>query len=256
MKKLPEKQIRTKNKSSLFRFLEKTPLYPFLISVYPVVYLLSENISEIGPEAGLRAALFFLVICILFFVFLLILTRDNQRSGLISFLAISTFFLIFFLIYAPAYNFLREVTLFGIVFGRHRYLIPFTFAVILIVIFLASFLTRRMEPQIIKNISLAANSSVILLLLIPTVSIIFNLITTNQTIVQSRVNIPPIEQPLTASNQSIPDVYYIIMDMHTNDNVLYRLLNYDDTFFTDSLRQMGFYVSECSQSNYPSTQMS
>ena len=44
--------------------------------------------------------------------------------------------------------------------------------------------------------------------------------------------------------------------MLTSDNVLARLLDYDDPSFADSLQQMGFYVPECGQSNYPLTQLS
>ena len=129
MENKSSKPKKTKKRGSLIRFLERAPLYPFLIAIYPVVYLLSENITEIGPEAGLRPAILFLLIAALFFSISLLLTRSPSKSGLITLIAMLAYFLVFLLIYAPAYRLLREVTIFGRILGRHRYLAAFFFLI-------------------------------------------------------------------------------------------------------------------------------
>ncbi|MFC2063892.1 hypothetical protein ACFLXB_02220 [Chloroflexota bacterium] len=256
MENKSSKLKKTRNKGSLIRFLERAPLYPFLIAIYPVVYLLSENITEIGPEAGLRSAILFLLIAALFFSFSLLLTRNSSKSGLITLIAMLAYFLVFIFIYAPAYRLLREVTIFDRILGRHRYMLLFSFLFLLVVILSAFLLSRRISPGSLKTITLAGNGSSILLLLIPTLIIASNMVVKNRQFVQSQVNLPEIEQSLTTSIHTNPDIYYIILDMLTSDNILARLLDYDDPSFADSLQQMGFYVPECGQSNYPLTQLS
>ena len=256
MEKRSNKPKKSSDKGTLIKFLEKTPLYPFLIAMYPVIYLLSENITEVGPEAGLRPAVLFLLIAVLFYIFSWLLTRNSSKSGLITLFAVLAFFLVFFLVYAPAYRLLREVTVFGRILGRHRYLVLFTLLFLLAIIFSTLILSRRISSGLLKTITLAGNGSTILLLLIPILVIASSLVKTNRSIALSQVNLPEIEQPLTASTQANPDIYFIILDMLTSDNVLSRLLDYDDPSFADSLQQMGFYISECSQSNYPLTQLS
>ena len=52
-----------------------------------------------------------------------------------------------------------------------------------------------------------------------------------------------------------PDVYLIILDAHTRSDVLLRAYDLDNSEFIANLEDMGFYVSDCSQSNYPNTDM-
>jgi hypothetical protein len=52
-----------------------------------------------------------------------------------------------------------------------------------------------------------------------------------------------------------PDIYYIILDAYNRaDNLL--LLGFDNSQFLDSLREMGFFVADCSQTNYQRTALS
>jgi hypothetical protein len=55
---------------------------------------------------------------------------------------------------------------------------------------------------------------------------------------------------------SLPDIYFIILDMYGRQDVLSQDFNYDDGPFLKQLEDMGFYVASCSQSNYPSTAFS
>ena len=53
-----------------------------------------------------------------------------------------------------------------------------------------------------------------------------------------------------------PDIYYIILDGYGRSDVLKNEYGYDNSDFLNALRDLGFTVSECSQSNYAQTQMS
>jgi hypothetical protein len=53
-----------------------------------------------------------------------------------------------------------------------------------------------------------------------------------------------------------PDIYYIILDMYTRHDAMEVNLSYDNSSFLNALEQRGFYIADCSQSNYPSTYLS
>jgi hypothetical protein len=53
-----------------------------------------------------------------------------------------------------------------------------------------------------------------------------------------------------------PDIYYIILDGYGRSDVLKNEYSYDNSEFLNGLRNLGFYIAECSQSNYAQTQLS
>lgn len=63
----------------------------------------------------------------------------------------------------------------------------------------------------------------------------------------------PTPNQLTASNK--PDIYYIVLDRYTNDDVLQNQFDYNNTF-TSFLRDNGFTINDTARSNYPYTAMS
>lgn len=66
----------------------------------------------------------------------------------------------------------------------------------------------------------------------------------------------PIETLSAEKDQSLPDVYYIILDSYTRSDVLENVYGYDNSPFLAKLEQMGFDVAECSTSNYMWTRLS
>jgi hypothetical protein len=52
-----------------------------------------------------------------------------------------------------------------------------------------------------------------------------------------------------------PDIYYIILDGYGRSDVL-KKYGYDNSDFLNSLRDLGFYVADCAQSNYAQTKLS
>jgi hypothetical protein len=53
-----------------------------------------------------------------------------------------------------------------------------------------------------------------------------------------------------------PDIYYIILDMYVRDDVLMDIFGFNNSAFLDRITEMGFYVANCSQSNYTDTPLS
>lgn len=72
---------------------------------------------------------------------------------------------------------------------------------------------------------------------------------------QSKITPAPLTKP-TASPNDKPDIYYIVLDRYTNNEVLNTQLGFSNSDFTGFLRQNGFTVKENAYSNYPYTAMS
>jgi hypothetical protein len=57
-------------------------------------------------------------------------------------------------------------------------------------------------------------------------------------------------------NQPAPDIYYIILDAYSRDDVLQKFYKIDNTAFLSDLTKSGFFLARCSMSNYAQTQLS
>jgi hypothetical protein len=71
---------------------------------------------------------------------------------------------------------------------------------------------------------------------------------TRQQFQNSDETIPDLVPP-----ETLPDIYYIILDSHTRSDALQDDFGYDNTPYLDMLRDSGFYVAGCSRSNYSFT---
>ncbi|MFT3895590.1 MAG: hypothetical protein QM730_28545 [Anaerolineales bacterium] len=73
---------------------------------------------------------------------------------------------------------------------------------------------------------------------------------------QASQNIPtPQPQPTGDNPNQYPDVYLIVLDGYSRADTL-EALGYDNSGFLKSLEDMGFYVAQCSRSNYKHTLLS
>jgi len=63
-------------------------------------------------------------------------------------------------------------------------------------------------------------------------------------------------EPVGDSGQLPPDVYYIILDGYSRDDYLLQGFNFDNAPFLEALQQRGFFIGECSLSNYNQTRQS
>lgn len=238
------------------KFIEKLPLYPFLVAIYPILYYVSTNINEVTPMAGLRAALIFLALSLLAFLFFLLITKNVQHSALYALVVVLVFLLIFFVLYAPAYRALREVIFMGQPLGRHRNLVLASVLLIAIISVLLLIFGKRLKPRWLNNISLFANLIALFLVIVPVVTIVSAMVKEKRAINQSGADLPEVTELKAADATELPDIYYIVLDMNTNENVMRQLIDYDDSDFTQALEEKGFYVSTCSEANYNSTRQS
>jgi hypothetical protein len=226
--------------------LKTLPFYPFLLAVYPALALLGHNIAEIRLEVAFRA----LSISLLLALLLLLIFRLVFRQWDAAALAASVSLLLFFT-YGQVYAFLKSFGDAGLGVDRHRYLAPLWLGVWLI--FLV-WLWRK-KPDL-KPVQGYLNLVAVCLLIFP----LFQLFSFG--LREGLVNPDRAPEAQMAANltlpegQPAPDIYYIILDAYTRDDTLASEYGLDNSAFLDQLKQLGFYVAACSQSNYAQTQLS
>lgn len=219
------------------------PFHTLLLGVYPVLSLLAANIQESPLDLGWRAVL----LCALLAAALLGLAwlwlRDWPRAGLVASAALAAL-----LIYGQLYNALKLVPG-GELVARHRFLAPvWLLAAGVAIWWLATRLKRTASITRTLNVILLA-----LLLIFPIFTI------TSFAVRNSQAEQAALELPADVPAQDLqnaPDVYYIIADAYSRDDLMQSFYGFDNTPFVLALRERGFYVAECSLSNYPKTRLS
>lgn len=115
-------------------------------------------------------------------------------------------------------------------------------------------LAKRFKKIRIRDLELGVLVLVAYLFLIPGYSF-FRMLTI--IIDESNTEAPEIvSQEHSGSVGEKPDIYYIVLDRYTNNKVLNKQFNFDNSKFTSYLKNNNFFVNEQANSNYPYTTMS
>lgn len=219
----------------MFKKIIHFPFYALLLGLFPIIALWNSNKSQIYAKdvwlsVGISAAFVVAVwlLCLLIF-------RSANRASLAS----SLFFVLFFSyghVYnlvktaMPSFGFLKLAAVYGVLF------------------LLALFISIRVK-RFSTDVTTWLNVILTALILFNAVQILF---------FESRVSRDePLQisaQPaVAAENADLPDIYYIILDSYSRQDVLKDVMGYDNSAFIDALRERGFYIPECANSNYDST---
>jgi hypothetical protein len=113
--------------------LKRIPLYPLLISIFPILSLASFNIQEIFISAMVRPLLASLIFGMIVYGIAYLVTKDIHRAALIS-----SVILLFFFAYGHGYDALEDITVSGIALFRHRTLVPVLGLIVLGMVFIFS----------------------------------------------------------------------------------------------------------------------
>jgi hypothetical protein len=224
------------------QLLKKFPFYVFLLALYPVVSLLSQNINEVEVWVAVRPALVCLALGGVFWGVFWLFFRNSSRAALVASLVLVLFFS-----YGPVYHSLKEASLFGFVVGRQRVLILIYLAVLAFGIW---FLGWKLKDTIAfgQMLNIAALAAIIL----PIISIgRFEF-----TLISSAKNVNAQKAGILQPPQPARDIYYFILDTYTRADVLKDEFGYDNQPFISDLKRLGFTVQNCARSNYASTELS
>ena len=223
--------------------LKRVILHPFALAIFPILALLAHNITEVTPRVALRSAIITLLATVILILIFALISRNWQKSAIIT-----TIFLVLFFSYGQVYEFLQAHPVFNFSFGRHRYLV-----VIFSTLFIAGFWLTMRKIRIPANTTMVLNIIGILLLVFPLYQIISYIYQTGLS-ERRLAEFSKNTDTLTPVNpDSLPDVYFIVLDGYTRGDALLDDFGFDNSEFLDNLRSMGFFVVDCSRANTTTT---
>jgi len=226
-------------------------IHPFLLSLFPVLFIYSQNINETPVQEIILPALLILFGAVLLWLLTRFIIKNNEKSAfIISLLLVLSFS------YGHIYLLIDDFTLGNSDIGRHRYLlIPFAISFIVGTYY---FVKTKVN---LNNMSTIFNVFAVTVLAIVLINIVtYNienidsfgseLITAKTSLALFDTTIETIP-PHQGEIKNYPDVYYIILDAYTSSSSLKKFLNYDNQEFVSYLTNKGFKVNHNSYSNYP-----
>ena len=233
-------------KSSMHKklsWLQRFPLHPFLFAIYPVLALLAFNISEVDYSSGFRPLVLSILVAGLLILIFYLAYRDWRRTALIS-----TILLILFFSYGHIYILLKGVEVGGFYLFRHRTLVP----IWIILTALAIWWVSRRSLNV-TSATYTLNIVGLFLLILPVIQLVSFFVKSEESQANAEKNTAALNLKV---NRQPPDIYYIILDGYGRSDILKNEYQYDNSDFLNGLRDLGFYVADCSQSNYAQTQIS
>lgn len=221
--------------------MKRAPYYPLLFAAYPVLALAAYNIHELASRDIWRPLLASLLLATIILGIAELLLRDWNRAALVT-----TIVLLIVLSYGQVYSELKNVSVAGLLLFRHRTLGAVWAILLTLGIIWASRWLKDPSPWTPWLNLIGA------LMLVYPVLLILSGTARN---VAARAGDP------TTSDASValagrPDVYYIILDAYARQDALRDEFGFDNSEFIDGLKERGFYVADCSQSNYAQTELS
>jgi hypothetical protein len=225
----------------------KFPWYIILFSLYPPFSLWAYNLGQIGLTATYRAILACLFLGILLLCLTWIWLRDWARAGVVT-----AIFLLFFFSYGHIYARLESVNIAGFVLGRHRFLAIIWLAALLVGIWWA---VKKLKSPLALSSTL--NLISVFLIIFPLFQFVaYEFSSWRERSISGTDTASRAIAEAAPPTENRPDVYYIILDGYGRSDVLRNELNFDNMPFLKSLMDEGFYIAQCSQSNYGMTALS
>ena len=223
---------------------QSTPIHIIFLTIFPIIFIFSENMKELVPTDILIPLLVIIPISLTIFFILKLILKDSKKAALIVSIGLVLFFT-----YGHFYNILKGFTILDEVIGRHRYLIiPFILGIIIPTYFI---IKSKIDYQ---NITKIVNGISIVLIIM----VFVNITTFGVTEIESysTSHYESTNDPMELQNiYNTPDVYYIILDEYGGPETM-KYLNYDNSQFYEFLKEKKFIIPEKSTGNYPISQFS
>lgn len=223
-------------------WLSRIPFHHILWGIVPLLIYLNVNISQVTLDAVWRPLVISLLFSLLVFGVILLFLRDLRKAALLSSLLLFLFFT-----YGHVYTLLKEVTIFNVFVGRHRFMFPLWCLILAIGVF-----------SILKKIgsfgawTMILNIVMLFLTIVQCLQIGIHYYNRSRTEVQAQSQI----QLGYDDPQPMPDIYIIILDAYGRDDLLLDRYGFDNSNFINALEDTGFTFVPCARSNYQQTVLS
>lgn len=221
-----------------------TFLYPFFFALYPILELRNYNITYVAAAALFRPIILSILLTALVWVVLRLILRDWQKSGILTTLVMIAFF-------TYGHIFIQIESAFGIVM-RHRHLTLIYAGVLSLLSILILWKVRK--PDTLIGFLTVTGGILTIFSIARMLQYDISVYRAGQ--LSNKAQSSVIQTVSDTSPNLKPDIYLILLDAHTSVRTLKEEFNYDASAFQQQLEDLGFYVAECAQSNYPITNLS
>ncbi len=228
--------------------LAHLPYHVLFIGLYPVLFLWLHNVNQIPAFAIPTSLWLALSVSAIVFVLSLLALRKLIKAGLVA-----TLFLALFFSYGHFYVLLDQAGPVGHALARHRY----TLALWALIFMAVSWLIWRTRADL-KPLNTILN--VVLGFLLVSNIVQLGMKVKGQDVwtaffPPAAAELKPHDPP---ADNGTPgrDVYYIISDSYARQDDLLKNYDYDNSEFLKELRDLGFVIPDCTQSNYDETVLS
>lgn len=211
------------------------PWYPIAFGAYPVLALLAQNVGEVKVEAVWRPLLVSVGLAGGLLGLLRLILRDRECAAFLS-----TLWLVLVFSYGHVHLLLIET---WEDFDFTPWLLGAWLALALLAVLWAA--KKSPAPEALNVIMLGL-----------VIMSLWQINAKGQRGSVRRLAAENAPVQALARPQNPPDIYYLILDMYTRDDLLQKAYGYDNSDFLDALEARGFYVARCSQSNYTRTELS
>ncbi len=229
-----------KNIKTFFSKLFSYPWYPIAISAYPALALLSSNAGQVQLNAAVRPLIVSVIFGGLLFFIVWLFFRNVHKAAFLTTLLLTLFFT-----YGHAYIYIDET------YPDSNYTIWLAVGWIILFALSIFWVTR---PKLTFVSSASTLNIVALALLVMSVGQA-SLEGGPRSVHALGLENAPVESDLVRP-ENPPDVYFFLLDSYGRSDLLKSAYGFDNSEFINELEQRGFFVAECSQSNYVRTEIS
>ena len=228
------------------RTFNHIPFYTLIFPAVTVLILAANNLGQIHFSVVWRLLLVSLALALVIFLLCWFILRNPARAGILAFLI--SFFA---LTYGHFFDVMKGRVIGSWVIGTQVYMLILWGLFFILAVYFLVFRLKNFE-------SLTQILNIVILALL-----IFQIgrITTHEikvNIANAQTEPDEFDIPLLHpdNNADLPDVYFILLDKYGRSDALKAYFNYDNSEFIQGLEDLGFWVADCSRSNYSFTVMS
>lgn len=235
--------------------IKKTFIFhPFLFAIFPILSLFSHNIGQALFHQILMPSAIVLGLMLFLLLLFRLISRNNQKAAILT----SVFLILFFSyghIFRIMQNFWKEMDFWNL--ASHVNLMLTWITVFIGTIYFV--LKTRKNLEKFTNI---LNLVSFFLVVAPIIGIcdyeMKALLYSRNIDIRTTVETENIGTSTIhlKNTKDLPDIYYIILDKYTREDVLKEKFNFDNSEFINYLSDKGFYVASQSTANYPITPLS
>ncbi len=234
--------MQKRTRQSLYRDL---PLYPWFVGIIPIIHLYSNNLGLVIDQEVILCLILALLGTTIAFFAINQFVEDRHRTGFIlavSSIAFSLSGHVYVLVFIP-----KSLGIWTLM--------------VLSALICVFFLSRRIRSNLaFRHMTPVFNLVMFSLLALQAVTLVVRLVEISRYVGVSeayaeKYQVPIVTDKLDDSPER-PDIYYLIPDSYPSDIWLERALNYDNSEFTNALKDRGFVIADQAQANYGITFLS